>query len=204
MPRILTILFALCLALPALAQTLSFQARALIAPVAAAIAAERARQAALPPAASASEKLERMGALDQVGRRALVKIDLTLLPEAERKAARTAMWAPIEAVDQENQKALLAMVPPEGWFLQSRYGEKAADAAFHIVQHSDLDLWRRFVPVLEPLVATGEVDGQSFGLMFDRLAVSEGRPAVRIADVLRQGPLDVQSAGRPGSGGGTA
>ena len=32
------------------------------------------------------------------------------------------------------------------------------------------------MPVLEPLVVTGEVDGQSFGLMYDRLAVNEGRP----------------------------
>jgi hypothetical protein len=176
MPRILTILIVLCLALPAMAQALSPRARALIAPVGEAIAAERARQAAAPPPADDAEKLERMGALDQVGRRVLTKIDLTVLPPEEIPAAREAMWAPIEAADQENLKALLAMVPPEGWFLKSRYGEKAARAAFHIIQHSDEDQWRRFVPILEPLVATGEIEGQSFGLMFDRLAVSEGRP----------------------------
>lgn len=176
MPRILTILIALCLALPAIAQDLSPKAQALIAPVAEAIAGERVRQSALPPPASDSERLERMGALDQVGRRVLTKIDLTVLAPEEISAARKAMWAPIEAVDRENQKALLAMAPPEGWFLRSRYGEKAAKAAFHIIQHSDEEQWRRFMPILEPLVATGEIDGQSFGLMFDRLAVSEGRP----------------------------
>ena len=31
-------------------------------------------------------------------------------------------------------------------------------------------------PVLEPLVAQGEVEGQSYGLMYDRLAINEGRP----------------------------
>lgn len=68
------------------------------------------------------------------------------------------------------------MVPPEGWFKKSVYGEQAAGAAFLIIQHSDLENWRRFVPVLEPLVAQGEVDGQSYGLMYDRLAINEGRP----------------------------
>src|SRR5690606_23834265 len=92
-----------------------------------------------------------------------------------RPAAMAAAAAPIEAVDGENQTALLAMVPPEGWFLKSRYGDKAATAAFHIVQHSDESLWRRFLPVLEPRVADGGIDGQSSGLMFDRLAVTEGR-----------------------------
>lgn len=176
MPRILAVLIAFCLALPAAAQGLSPKAQALIAPVAEAIGGERARQSALPPPASDSEQLERMGALDQVGRRALTKIDLTVLPPEEIPEAREAMWRPIEAVDAENLNALLAMVPPEGWFLKSRYGEKAARAAFHIIQHSNEEQLRRFVPILEPLVATGEIEGQSFGLMFDRLAVAEGRP----------------------------
>lgn len=155
--------------------TLSPEARALIAPVAEAIAAEEARQAALPPAANDRERLERMGVLDQVGRRALSPIDLTLLPEAERAAANSAMWAPLTATDERLMAELLTMVPPEGWFLKSAYGEQAASAAFLIVQHSDLENWRRFVPVLEPLVAAGEVDGQSYGLMYDRLAQNEGR-----------------------------
>ncbi|WIY70692.1 hypothetical protein KB221_06635 [Aquidulcibacter paucihalophilus] len=155
--------------------TLSPEARALIAPVAEAIAAEEARQAALPPAANDRERLERMGVLDQVGRRALNPIDLTLLPESERAAANSAMWAPLVATDERLMAELLTMVPPEGWFLKSAYGEQAASAAFLIVQHSDLENWRRFVPILEPLVAAGEVDGQSYGLMYDRLAQNEGR-----------------------------
>lgn len=155
---------------------LSPEARALIAPVAAALEAERARQAALPPPADDAEKLLRLGAMDQAGRRVLTGVDLTVLPPEEIAAARRAMWAPIEAADADNLRALLAMVPPEGWFFRSRYGEKPANAAFHIIQHSDVAQWKRFVPVLEPLVVTGEIDGQSFGLMYDRLAINEGRP----------------------------
>lgn len=158
------------------APPLSPRAAELIAPVRRALDAERKAQAALPPPANDSEKLERMGRLDQVGRRVLTQIDLSVLPPEEVKAARKAMWAPIEEADAENERALLAMVPPEGRFLKSRYGDRAAKAAFHIVQHSNLELWRRFVPVIEPLVAKGEVDGQSYGLMYDRLALNEGRP----------------------------
>lgn len=155
---------------------LSPQAMTLIAPVREAMDAERMAQAALPPAITDSERLERMGRLDQVGRRALTKIDLSVLPTVEISAARQAMWAPIAAADDANQRELLKMIPPEGWFLRSRYGPRAASAAFHIVQHSGADLWRRFVPILEPLVATGEIDGQSYGMMYDRLALAEGRP----------------------------
>lgn len=155
---------------------LSPEARALIAPVAEAVAAEEARQAGLPPATSDRERLERMGVLDQVGRRALIPIDLTILPEAERAAATAAMWGPLMAMDDRLLAELLAMVPAEGWFRKSVYGEQAASAAFLIIQHSDIEQWRRFVPVLEPLVATGEINGSQYGLMYDRLAVNEGRP----------------------------
>lgn len=154
---------------------LSPEARALIAPVAEAVAAEEARQAALPPPTSDRERLERMGVLDQVGRRAMTPVDLSVLPEAERQAAEAAMWTPLMALDERLMTELLTMVPPEGWFLRSVYGDRAASAAFLIVQHSNIEHWRRFVPVLEPLVAEGEVDGQSYGLMYDRLADNEGR-----------------------------
>jgi len=155
---------------------LSAEARALIAPVAEALAVEDARQRSLPPATSDRERLERMAVLDQVGRRALTQVDLSELPQEERPAASKAMWEPLEAMDKRLLAELLTMIPEDGWFRKSVYGEQAAGAAFLIIQHSNLEQWRRFVPILEPLVAEGEVDGEEYGLMYDRLAINEGRP----------------------------
>ncbi|QTC92474.1 DUF6624 domain-containing protein [Brevundimonas goettingensis] len=161
---------------PAPAPTLSPEARQLIAPVLDGITTEQARQAALPPPADINERFLRMYRLDQQTRAAATDIDFTTLPPDQRQPAMAAMWTAIGAVDESNQKALLEMLPPEGWFYKSVYGDGPASTAFLIIQHSDVDLWRRFLPVLEPLVATGEVEGQSYGLMYDRLAVAEGRP----------------------------
>jgi hypothetical protein len=154
---------------------LSPEARALIAPVAEAMAAEEARQAALPPPADVRERLERMGQLDQAGRRAAVRVDLGGLPESERAAASSALRASIAAMDGRLLAELLPLVPESGWFTPDEYGEEASSAAFLIIQHSDIEQWRRFVPVLEPLALAGEIDGQDYGLMYDRLAISEGR-----------------------------
>jgi len=140
------------------------------------IAAVRARHAALPAPADDRERLERLGELDQAGRRVIVTLDFSIVPESDRLAAVQAAGELIEVADRENQAALLQLLPAEGWFLSSRYGRKAASAAFHIVQHSDAELWRRFLPVFEPLVRDGEIEGQSYAMMFDRLATSEGRP----------------------------
>ena len=167
-------IFALALAL--VVQEPSAEVLARIAPVQSAIDAEIARQAALPRPRNDAERLDRMGAMDQVGRRALVGIDLNDLPDAEQQVASDAMWAPVTAMDQRLTSKLLKMVPPKRWFLRSVYGRQGAGAAFLIIQHSEIEHWRRFVAILEPLVATGEVEGQSYGLMYDRLAINEGRP----------------------------
>lgn len=155
---------------------LSPEARALIAPVAEAIAAEEARQAALPPPSDVRDRLERMGRLDQAGRRAAVSVDLNALPEDQRGAAQSALWAPVSAMDERLLAELLPLVPENGWFTPEEYGERASSAAFLIIQHSNAEQWRRFVPVLEPLALAGKIDGQDYGLMYDRLAVTEGRP----------------------------
>jgi hypothetical protein len=151
------------------------EGRELIAAIEQSIAKARADNAALPPAKTDVERLQRLTELDQAPRRVVTTFDFGRIPEADRGAALNAASARIEAVDDENLAILLAMVPPEGWFLRSKYG-KAARIAFHIVQHSDVQTQKRFLPTLETLVPAGEFDGQSYGMMFDRVAISEGRP----------------------------
>jgi hypothetical protein len=167
---------ALLFAAAVAATPLSPEAKASFQPVVDAIARERAAQAALPPPKDDAEKLRRLGRLDQAPRRALNGVDFGKAPEAERAAARKAMGEAIEAVDDETRAAVLAMVPREGWFSFSKYGEEAARAAFLIVQHGDKELWRRFLPVIEARVAKGEAAGADYALMYDRLATTEGRP----------------------------
>ncbi|MBI1683213.1 DUF6624 domain-containing protein [Caulobacter hibisci] len=151
------------------------EARALIASVQASIDQEQARQAALPLPKDDAERLVRLGRLDQIPRRVALSFDYSTLPQAERDAAMRAAFAPIEAQDKSNREALLALLPPEGWFLRSRYGDKAATSAFHIIQHADTAAQERFLPALEPLVRAGEFEGQNYGMMFDRVATSNGR-----------------------------
>src|SRR5690606_21037943 len=147
-----------------------------ISPVVEAVRIEQERQAALPPPGDDRERLERMGALDQAGRIRIGEVDVSDLAPEQRVAAFSAISAIIDPIDRANQQSLLAMLPPEGWFLRSQYGEQAATAAFHIVQHGDEALLRRFLTALEPLVATGEVEGEAYAKMYDRLAISEDRP----------------------------
>lgn len=163
---------------PALGTDDAEQARiaAIVAPIADAIAAEQSRQSRLPPPASTREKLERMGRLDQAGRRAIGNIDFRALSIADGRRVNDKIGELIEPIDRANVEALLKIMPEQGWFTIGEFGAEASEAAFHIVQHSDLAFRKQVLPRLEPLAMRGEIRGADFAAMFDRVATGEGRP----------------------------
>ena len=148
-----------------------------VAPVVNAVKQALAAEAALPPAASVREKLERMGVLDQAGRAHIHKIDWAKLSPEERKDAGKTMAAAIDPVDEANLAELRKLLPKQGWFTRQEHGERAADAAFHILQHSDdIELKKRLLPYMQAAARAGDIEGVNFAAMFDRIATSEGRP----------------------------
>ncbi len=153
--------------------SLSEEARALTAPVFEAYENIDREHAALPEPQSIAEQLIRMRQLDQDGRIAWAKIDLSSLPQEQRDAARDEMWREIYRRDLLSQTQLKAMLPSNGWFQIGEYGEDAVRAAFLIVQHAanDPDFQKEILARMEPLLAMGEVDADAYGMLYDRTAM---------------------------------
>jgi len=137
---------------------------------------ERAKLESLPPDADLKTRFASVYVLDQAPRTAISDIMRSSMSVEDKAEARAALRPIMEDQDRKNLQIVLDHLPPEGWYLRSRYGDEVATTAFYVVQHSDVETWRRFVPVLEPLVAQGEVAGPAYALMYDRLALSEQRP----------------------------
>jgi hypothetical protein len=156
---------------------LSDEAKALIAPVFEAYARTDELLALLPAPGDVTEELIRIKNIDQAGRDVYETIDLTTLPEAERNAAFDAIWHEIDRRDLENQTRLKELMPENGWFTLSEYGIDGALAAFLIVQHAagDRMLQDRAMAAMEPLLASKEVDGRAYALLYDHLAMEDGR-----------------------------
>ena len=137
------------------------------------------RQAALPPPKDDAERLVRMGEIDQAARYwiSLEFIHSSLNPD-HRVPTSQAEWAEINRHDLANQAALKAMLPPEGWFLKSRYGQEAVQAAFEIVYHAvnDKPFQRSVLTAIQPLIAKGEIRAQAWGMLYDRVATEDGGP----------------------------
>ncbi|WP_297803923.1 DUF6624 domain-containing protein [uncultured Brevundimonas sp.] len=137
---------------------------------------ERAKLESLPADADLKTRFASVYVLDQQPRMRMGDIMQSDLSPDEKSKALGEVRAFMYEQDPLNLQVVLDHLPPEGWYLRSRYGDEVATTAFLVVQHSNLETWQRFVPVLEPLVAAGEISGPSYALMYDRLALAEGKP----------------------------
>ena len=144
-----------------------------VAPLVHRIEQEQSKLDSLPADADLKTRFASVYVLDQYPRQFMGEILRSELSVEDMAKARGEASAIMAEQDAKNLQIVLEHLPPEGWYLRSRYGVEVATTAFLVVQHSTLETWRRFVPVLEPLVAAGEVDGQSYALMYDRLALAE-------------------------------
>lgn len=170
-------LAAIALVLPApFAAAQDAQVEAAIAAPMRALDAALAREVALPPATTDAERLERMGAIDQSWRYHMGDLKLEGLSDGEIRSVYAAITARTTPIDRRNRDEVLRMLPKEGWFSITAYGPKAAEAAFHIINHADIEAQQRVLPALERMAMQGEADPTEFATMYDKLQRKLGRP----------------------------
>ncbi len=120
----------------------------------------------VPEKALCAELLE-LRDKDQIPRHRLLES-----PQDPRLAAE------LEKVDAENLARLLKILDDRGWPRRSQVGERAAGAAWLIIQHADLATQQRFIGTMQEAVEAGELDPGLVALTVDRIRVGEGKPQI--------------------------
>ncbi len=157
------------------ASSLSPAASVVVARWRAEVAAETSRTA-IAGKPSIAKELKRRIAIEQVARKILPDRASSRLSDSDWEAVNKTIWDELNKIDAENTIHLKAILPPGGWFRFKRDGEQVARDAWLIVQHSpDRAFQRRVLNVMAPLVAKGEASGSDYALLFDRIAMFEGR-----------------------------
>jgi hypothetical protein len=173
MPTTVLLLWAATFAVLAI----PFAAAAALAPDVAVVGEAERRVDLIEKNQALVEELVGMDALDQLYRNRWLELRRSA-DESTREALQVVWDRRIRPVDEahvERVKTLLAA--HESWFRMSEVGPRAATAAFTIVQHSgDLGLQKQVLASMEPLLAANEVDKGDYALLWDRVAVAEGRP----------------------------
>lgn len=84
----------------------------------------------------------------------------------------------MQEIDTANTERVRAIVRQYGWPSPELVGRDGAEAAFFIVQHSNLAFQKEMLPLVERAYRSGGLSGQSYALLLDRVLVGEGKPQV--------------------------
>jgi hypothetical protein len=79
-----------------------------------------------------------------------------------------------EGADEKNLRMLERIISELGWPERTSVGDKAASAAFLVLQHSDLGFQKKYLPLVRAAALKGEMSLSSLALLEDRVRVSDG------------------------------
>jgi hypothetical protein len=120
-----------------------------------------------------AKALWRMQALDQAY---YEEISMAKKSIGKHSTVDVALWDLKERLNKQNQQELEALIAAKGWPKNSVVGGRAASAAFLIIQHSDAEKQKKYLPTIEALCKQNEAGWESYALMYDRILMSENKP----------------------------
>ena len=119
----------------------------------------------------AAARLEQMLQTDQQFRHELSQLNTEL--NQDKSAA---LWVRQHKIDRQNQLALAQIINVYGWPSQSLFGEKAALAAFLIVQHAPLAFQEKYLPLLQRAAQNNEASKAWLAFLIDRIRLYHKEP----------------------------
>jgi len=116
------------------------------------------------------EELLRRSSEDQAIRDEMIQRGADRLDES--------VLARMKAIDSDNQARLGAIINQYGWPGTNLVGRDGTEAAFILVQHADLALQKKVLPLVKKAYESHELSGEKYALLLDRVLVREGKPQV--------------------------
>lgn len=89
-----------------------------------------------------------------------------------------ALMAEMQATDAANAGFVSDLVDAHGWPTPGLVGADGVNAAFLIVQHADAEVQERMLPLVEAAYRAGDLPGQSYALLLDRVRIGRGESQV--------------------------
>lgn len=121
------------------------------------------------------EQLELIYVRDQTLRQLLETVEETYGNNSPEMAY---FWYLISKEDSLNEKEVVQIIEDNGWLGQSEVGGKANTALWLVIQHADVELQEKYLPLLKASVKKGESQGSHLALLEDRILMYQGKPQI--------------------------
>lgn len=80
--------------------------------------------------------------------------------------------------DSLNLIKIVKILDEKGWVGKDKIGQQANTTLFLVIQHSDLKVQQKYLPMMREAVKKGNADAGSLALLEDRIALREGRKQI--------------------------
>lgn len=81
-------------------------------------------------------------------------------------------------IDSINLQKIENILDKKGWVGKDLVGEQASMTIFLVIQHSDLETQKKYLPMMREAVKKGNVNAANLALLEDRIAIWEGRKQI--------------------------
>lgn len=88
------------------------------------------------------------------------------------------LWQKIHDKDSVNAIKVTAIIDKYGWLGPDIIGENGNAALFFVIQHADLKIQEKYLPLMKEAVKKGNAAGCDLALLVDRIEMSNGRPQI--------------------------
>ncbi len=83
-----------------------------------------------------------------------------------------------QEIDDANAARMREILKQNGWPGIKLVGKEGTEAAFLLIQHADHALQKEALPLVKTAFEAGELDGQDYALLLDRVLMRDGKPQV--------------------------
>lgn len=118
-------------------------------------------------------QLEQIYENDQKYRRMISKVQQEHGPQSEQFKD---LISKMQAADSENMEQIVAIIEKHGWPGKSVVGSSGSSAAWAVIQHSNMEYWLKYLPLMREAAEKGELQKSSVALTEDRVLVNQGKP----------------------------
>tara|TARA_B100000809_G_C15114798_1_gene522019 strand:- start:1492 stop:2475 length:984 start_codon:yes stop_codon:yes gene_type:complete len=89
-----------------------------------------------------------------------------------------ALWKIINEKDSINLIAIQKILDERGWLGADSIGEQGNSTLFLVIQHSDIKIQEKYLPLMRDAVKKGNAKSKSLALLEDRVALRQGKSQI--------------------------
>jgi len=106
---------------------------------------------------------------DEVIRKNAITQKLEMILEEDQKYRSSSDWKKILKADSANQIEVIKILDTYGWLGEDEVGKKGNAALFLVIQHADLPIQEKYLPMMRKAVEDGKARPADLALLEDRV-----------------------------------